>query len=133
LFNSEKKAGDKNVANEAAEFLKNNDAAIKITTKGDGRIRYTGNGMSIIAESLSEALALAKELKPNELTPVYVMLKRYRLLPDVFKKMKEENDNGLIPMSPEHSQKVMNFKRDMVSMNSYFNVISDVNNMNQDG
>ena len=134
-FNSEAKAEKADIINKAKEFLKNNEAAIAIKIRTAG-INGSGNvstvdtdNMSMIASSLAEFREKSKQLSSANLSPVYVMLKRFRLLPAVFNRMREENDEGLIPLSSEHSKKVMNFRRDMVSMHSYYNVIRDTDNM----
>ena len=138
LFDSEENAEKSDVANKAKEFLKNNDAAIsvKIKTAGINGIGVVStvdtDDMSRIAASLVDFREKSNKLSVGNLSPIYVMLKRFRLLPAVFNKMREEKNNGLIPMSSEHSQKVMNFKRDLVTMHSYYNVIRDIDNMAQD-
>ena len=134
-FDSEEKAEKADVINKAKEFLKNNEASISVKIRTAG---VNGSGvvstvdtddMSMVATSLADFREKVKKFSVGNLNPVYVMLKRFRLLPAVFNKMKEEGNDGSIPISPEHSRKVMNFRRDLVSMHSYYNIIRDIANM----
>ena len=137
-FTSEEKAASADVANESKNFLKNNEATIgiEIRTAGindDGGFEVTKNGdLASLATSLMQFKEKLKKTSPDDFQPVYVMLKRYRLLPAVLARMKKDGDNGLIPIPSEHSTKVMNFKRDMVTMHAYYNVINDSNYMAMD-
>ena len=137
-FTSEETAASTDVANESKNFLKNNEATIgiEIRTAGindDGGFEVTKNGdLASLATSLMQFREKLKKTSPDDFQPVYVMLKRYRLLPDVLAQMKKDGDNGLIPIPSEHSTKVMNFKRDMVTMHAYYNVINDSNYMTMD-
>jgi len=137
-FNSEENAVSTDVTNKSKNFLKTNDAtiAIEIRTAGindDGGFEVTNTtDITNIASSLMQFREKLRKTSPEEFQPVYVMLKRYRLLPDVFKKMRAEKDSGLIPIPSAHSTKVMNFKRDMVTMHAYYNVLNDSNYMTMD-
>ncbi|MBQ7732424.1 MAG: hypothetical protein IJT58_00195 [Synergistaceae bacterium] len=134
LFDSEENAEKSDVANKAKEFLNENEATISIEIKTAGVNMATVNSSDFgsIAKSLAEFREKSSKLSSGNMSPVYVMLKRFRLLPPVFQKMREEGDRGLVPISSEHSQKVMNFRRDLVTMHSYYNVIRDTDNMAQD-
>ena len=132
-LNSEEKAANKDIAIKAKEFLKDNDAVIniKISAVGVNLSSLNTDDLSSISASLADFKEKLQKLSVRNLSPVYVMLKRFRLLPAVFNKMREDEDDGLIPMSPEHAKKVMNFRRDMITMHSYYNVVRDTDNMDQ--
>ncbi|MBQ7732423.1 MAG: hypothetical protein IJT58_00190, partial [Synergistaceae bacterium] len=137
-FNSESATASADVGNKSKNYLKTNDATvtIEIRTAGindDGGYEVTKTtDISTIANSFTQFKNKLSKTSPADFQPVYVMLKRYRLLPDVFKKMKAEGDSGLIPIPSEHSTKVMNFKRDMVTMHAYYNVLNDTNYITMD-
>lgn len=137
-FTSEETAASADVGNQSKNFLKTNDAtiAIEIRTAGindDGGFEVTKTtDMVEVANSLMKFKEKLKTTSPADFQPVYVMLKRYTLLPDVFAQMKKEGNSGLIPIPSEHSTKVMNFKRDMVTMHAYYNVLNDSNYMTMD-
>lgn len=137
-FSSEENTASADVGNEAKNFLKTNDATVtvEIRTAGiddDGGYELTKTkDVSDIANSFTQFKNKLSKTSPADFQPVYVMLKRYRLLPEVFNKMRAEKDNGLIPIPSEHSTKVMNFKRDMVTMHAYYNVLNDTSYVTMD-
>ena len=137
-FSSEENAASADVGNESKNFLKTNDAtiAIEIRTAGindDGGFEATKTtDITSVASSLMQFREKLKKTPPADFQPVYVMLKRYSLLPDVLNQMKKDGDSRLIPIPSEHSTKVMDFKGDMVTMHAYYNVLNDSNYMTMD-
>ncbi len=132
LLKSEKDVENASVVNDAKKVLNDNEATVNVAirTAGVNAMSYTftvnTNDVSAIAASLAEFRTRARQLKPAALQPVYVMLKRFRLLPDVFKRIKRDGDDGLIPISIEHAKRVMTFRKDMLTMHAYYNTVSDI-------
>ncbi len=136
-FESEGKAASADIGNETKELLRQNNATvnIEIRTAGlddNGPIATTTKDIGQIATSLQEFRRRLKQSSPEDYQPVYVMLKRYRALDSVADKMDAKNDNGLIPIAPQHSRKIRGFNREYMIMTSYYNVIKDTDAMQMD-
>ena len=130
-YSSVGKSVSADIANETKEVLKKNNATVTIEirtagidTKSDPQ---TTTNVDAIGDVSSQLQAFRKQLKtskPSDYQPVYVMLKRYRVLSPVLTQMNKNKDNGLIPIAPAQSSKIMNFNRDLLIMQSYYNVIA---------
>ena len=130
-FNSSENAANADVGNKTKDFLMQNNAAVDIQIKtagidANGVKTESTKDISRVASALSEFREKLKGTSPENFHPTYVMLKRYRLLTPVFEKMLASNDEGLVPINPAHSTKIMNFNKDLLTMKSYYNVIADL-------
>lgn len=143
-FNTESLSVSSDVGKETEETIKNNNAtvSIKIITAGidvsnipeipksDSKEKLNMNNVVQSLNAFREAL---KKSSPSDYMPVYVMLKRYSLLDEYDEEMDRQKDSGLIPIKPAHARKVAAFNRQKLIMDSYYNVISDLNNQQIDG
>ena len=131
-----------NVGKETEETIKNNNAtvSIQIITAGIdvSNIPEIPNSqgkldMNNVVQSLNAFRTALKKSKHSDYMPVYVMLKRYSLLDEYDEEMDRQKDSGLVPITPAHSQKIMDFNKQKLIMDSYYNVISDLTNQQIDG
>ena len=133
-FSSAKVAVSADVGNTTRETLNQNDAtvSIQIMTAGIDVSQIpeipttTISDITQIPKSLNAFREALKKTPTEGYMPVYVMLKRYSLLDDVDEQMDEQNDSGLIPLSPKHSTKILALNREKLIMDSYYNVIADL-------
>ena len=133
-FETSKGSFDAKVGNETQETLKKNNAtvSIRINTAGidTSQIPEIPKGetqdMNDVVKSLNAFREALKKTSAEYYNPVYVMLKRYIALDEVEEAMDKQKYNGLIPMTPKHSTKIMAFNREKMIMDSYYNVISDL-------
>ena len=143
-FNTESLSVSSDVGKETEETIKNNNATVSIQIitagidvsnipeipKSDSKEKLNMNNVVQSLNAFREAL---KKSSPSDYMPVYVMLKRYSLLDEYDEEMDRQKDSGLIPIKPAHARKVADFNRQKLIMDSYYNVISDLNNQQIDG
>ncbi|MBR2209372.1 MAG: hypothetical protein IJ859_11245 [Synergistaceae bacterium] len=127
-----KTAASAKVENTTKETLTRNDARVSIEIKTAGidvsqlKIPTTTTDISEVPRTLNAFMDALKTTTADSFQPVYVMMKRYSLLDDVDEAMEKQNDRGLVPISPTHATKILAFNREKLTMDAYYNVISDL-------
>ena len=128
-------SADAKFSQESEEILKKNKAqiSVEIRTIGAGtsspEIVNLPNSQdiaamgSLVGELTKFRNAMAGSFTPNHYVPVNVMLRRYRSLSGMLKKI-----DAYIPVPPEESANIMAFNRALVNMRGYFNVIGGLPN-----
>lgn len=129
-FGTDENAVKAEVGKETSDFLKQHGATIEIEIRTAGIddsdvISTETDDISKVSSTLQEFRQSLKNTDPKNYHPVYVMLKRYRLLTPVLTRMDKDGDTGFIPIKPAHSTKIKNFNRDFLIMDSYYNIIAD--------
>ena len=120
------------VENKTKETLERNEAKVSIQIKTAGidvsklSIPTTTTDISEVPKTLNAFMEALKKTSADSFQPVYVMMKRYSLLDDVDEAMDNQKDKGLVPISPSHATKILAFNREKLTMDSYYNVISDL-------
>ncbi len=133
-YSSVGKSLSADIANETKDVLKKNNASVTIEIRTAG-IDTNGKASKLIKKKNIDAIgdvtsqleafrANLKKSSPKDYLPVYVMLKRYRVLSSVLTQMNKDKDTGLIPISSKQSSRIMCFNRDLLLMQSYYNVIA---------
>lgn len=136
-YNSVGKAASADISNETKDFLKKRNALVTVEIRTAG-IDTDGNaskvtthdnvddGIGGVASQLEDFRAKLKKSKPSDYMPCYVMLKRYRSLDPVLLQMEKDNESGLLPIKAAHSKKILQFNKVFMTLQSYYNVIRDL-------
>ena len=121
------------LARETEDILKKSNATVTIEVRTAGIDTDASTGVKVstdvasVGDVFDQLESFRNKLKAttqDKFMPVRVMLKRYRVIPAVLERATKDGYDGTVPIDPEHSTKILNFKRKLMEMQSYFNLIN---------
>ncbi len=128
-FKSPEATADAGIGISMKDMLEQNKATVSIQIRTAGidksglNIPSETSDISDIATSFKAFREKFKNTDPKYYQPAYAMLRRYTSLVPIEIEMLNQNYGNLLPVTPEHSAKIMTFNKERLELDSAYNVV----------